>query len=477
MWMEEPIRDPEVMARARVLFEHPELLHHPCRGGLRWLMKETVPKVSEATLARVLRQTEEIEPMRKRTPTWHAIASWLQEDLELGESLRRRELLVQEARIYLVAGGSKGVGYHALISALDLRLQPFQKQTGDDGRGPREVLSLQDLRGMTTLWLHVREALTDANALPWVHLRVILWSWCHPSRETSHPLSTEHLTAIRGFAQRVLSDLKPLAEGRAWIASALAQMAERVDLRLGLQYDEEFDLLYPRFGESHRPGLEEDLDAVAKKWKTREPNRAARTLADFHTGAEVVGRLDNPSIAARFTTYLAAEVTAPESWFEAFLAVGLPPALLRPMLTALVQARRPGWQSWLRHSLQEERLQWIGLAEVLTLESPPEEILEEALAIAPDRIFVIAGLCGTSEVPLSTLKRLLTHSDWEVAATAAVGEWSSTPSGRARAEVDKEWRSAIRRAASVALEQQPNCSLRYWIPTILSSTPDLVQQD
>jgi hypothetical protein len=77
-------------------------------------------------------------------------------------------------------------------------------------------------------------------------------------------------------------------------------------------------------------------------------------------------------------------------------------------------------------------------------------------------------------IPVTTMLRLLGHSDRVVAAAAAIGEWNSASRGEVRSELRDSWRAAVLRTpTSESSGGPPDQGLDFWLGTILASDPDL----
>jgi hypothetical protein len=111
---------------------------------------------------------------------------------------------------------------------------------------------------------------------------------------------------------------------------------------------------------------------------------------------------------------------------------------------------------------------------VLTMPDPPPSLLKKVFEEFSDLATLVNERCQNRGVPVATLKRLLCHSQWEVAISAAVGEWWSEPLGEVREEVLPEWRSAILRSRTEEYsDTEPNMGLQYLLGPILARDEDL----
>jgi hypothetical protein len=76
----------------------------------------------------------------------------------------------------------------------------------------------------------------------------------------------------------------------------------------------------------------------------------------------------------------------------------------------------------------------------------PADLLNNALQRAPKYPDLIHVPCLRSQVPETTLKAMLSHTDSTVSAQGAVGIWWAEPRGAISQSIASEWRAAIVRA-------------------------------
>jgi hypothetical protein len=165
---------------------------------------------------------------------------------------------------------------------------------------------------------------------------------------------------------------------------------------------------------------------------------------------------------------LAARVAEPGVWLDALVKEGAPGDLVEPFLRGTLELQRSNLEQLLESCLSSEQYIWVAAEFILQMdESPPlllERVLEKVVAFPQ----FVETLCLRGQVTLANLRRLLDHPTWEVALSAAVGEWLADPKGVVRDAVAESWRNAV-------LRSDPNeySGMKYWLGEILKEDPGL----
>lgn len=412
------------------------------------------------------------------------LSSWIEEITEFGpeEPLHRRRLLVRATTRFLKSRGDRQVGIEALLLALSPKLR---RMSADPGAGStvtleQRLLSIEDLGTITDVfWPEILERLRPFDSAAWRAFRSALWPWTYPHAAAPGADLEEHLSAMKAFARRALRDLAAEARDRPGLAAALRRLAREVDLDLPIARDIFFELLYPDPSEvTQTPsGPREHVQAIrelAELWaRTINAPEAAAILHRYHQEAQYLS-FAPPRHLHRLCQSLAAQVDAPEAWFEAFLAEELPQPALVPFLDQAVEKRRPGWEILLTRSLETPSLRWAAMTLILRDPAPPRELYEQTLEALPSNLSVVQQ--AWAEAPPATQAQLLQHPDLNVALTAAIEAWNLSPAPMnppTTPELHELWRKAILRST-----EAPGCddfydTTEYWLGTILGKHPHL----
>ncbi len=474
---------PGVWRQYTALGEHEArwaLKHYP--GDWLDLAREALPRTPRATIPRLLEHAVSATGSLDSDRPLRLLRDWL-EDFDASSSIERRRLVIQQAKSYLKNGGDRGVGIHALLLPLSPKRRGLTPHPADDSLTIRwDLLPLEDLRQIETLWNEVRDAIEVIDATVWRQLKDALWGWIHPTYSAGRDVPHELKEAMHAFAAKALRDLVPSTEGSPGLTAGLKRLAKPVGIELVMESDPVFELLYPddyEDLEDMRSREEIENTAVhdlAIRWATeRRPQEVASELGRYEREAERIGHRKWPPRAHSLCRRLAELVDQPASWLSAFLEQDFRGELLQPFLARTATIRSDGWETALREHLRHETQAWVGVELILRLREPPPELLEDALVKAttfPRRIEV---MCLRKQVPASTLGILLVHPDPEVAFATAVGEWNADPQGSVAEKLNNAWQRAILRSALIDDERILSGSdgLGYWLGEILSNDPEL----
>ncbi len=453
--------------------------HYP--GGLVDVARAALEAAPDMAITRLL-ETEAVsgEAPSFQTRPLSLLSSWVQqvEISSASEALWRRSILARQAKAFLAKGGCPEVGIRALLAALSPRLQGSSLDAlGESVLERHAVLPGDTLRAIVELWEEIRAILPPLDSKTWPHMSNFLWPWLYPrnaARGLSIPAESEDL--MRSFAVQVLTDLSLQANGRPGIGAGLVELARRIGLQLPIAIEPVFSLLYPDFSTRRKkpPTVEAiELEELAEEWQAEPPETVAGRLATYEAEATIIGRQGSLS-TADLCWRLASRAAAPEQWFEAFVSRELPGRYVEPFLSAILSARKPGWDAIALRSLDSGTAELLAFDLLLKEPDLPDELVQATMVRAPQFSNSVETLALNRKLPIPTLLILLRHSDPDVALAAAVGEWNAELQGEVRPEVRSEWREAILRAGSShSREGQSRAADDYWLAAILAADPEL----
>ena len=441
---------------------------------------------SEAAILRLLQRAESAsgQPHSHVRHPMRILQDWVQDlvDIPLDEMVRRRKLLAKISKKYLQAGGARSVG----LQGICLALSPSMEGSSSDPGAGRTInirwglLPLEQVREVASIWPEVRGDFDEIEAEDWQHLSSVLWHWIHPSYASKgRPVSEGAERFMKDFAATILRDLAPSAQGKPGLAAKIRELAQKIGLVLSLEPEPVFDRLFPSTDDwhgdrrRHEAEWKSSLDELARQWAVQEPAEVAKLLAGYEKQAQQIGRAWPPRGDSEVCRRLAILSEVPEDWLEALLAQGTSGVMTGPFLERIVETRREGWELHAERFLGLERQHaWSAVEAVLRLLSPPPDLLKTALGRLSELPQLLESLCMTRQVPVETLRTLFQDPRWEVALTAAVGEWNADREGGVRPEVAADWRFAILGAKPGAREYL-NSGLRHWLGVILAKDPTL----
>jgi hypothetical protein len=442
-------------------------------------------QIPRAVIPKIFERAAEIVKSGSSRPqkSIEILSDWVQ-DYWAGpeEWIHRRWMVAKAAKKFLLEGGDRGIGIHGICIALS------PKRRGDSldpGKGDTVylwsgLLPAETLRQVEPIWVEVRDAIQEIDAVSWQHLLGVLWDWIHPdSVAKRQEVATDQRDFMHGFAALILRDLATRAQSSPGLKAALKLLAIKAGVTLSLEQDATFLLLYPKRDSNlevqrEKEGVQrEQIKALAGEWSQGPPSLVAERVVFYEREAQKVGLQWSQNVPA-LCRVLADMVKDPELWLAEFVSQDLRGHLISPFLERIVRDRRDGWDRQLDRCLSIRSLQWSAATLILTLPSPPLPLLEKVLSESIELATLIEGLCLGREIPLLTLSRLLRHPQWETALSAAVGEWCADPQSEVREEILPEWRSAILRSKTEEYSDSEHAKgLQYWLGVILSGDPDL----
>jgi hypothetical protein len=461
------------------------LEHYP--GDVVEIAEAVLGKAEGVAILRLLDRAEAASGPTHSQPRhpMRVLQEWVQElKIPLEKMVPRRRQLAKMAKKYLQAGGQRSVGLQGICLALSPALE---SRSTDPGAGRTMtlrwgLLPLEQLQEVRSIWAEVRDELGEIEVADWQHLSAALWNWMHPTYASKGvEVSEETEQFMRSFAAEILKDIAPSVSGKPGLASNVTALAEKAGVEVNLKPDPVFDLLFPsrdhlleRFDEWNVK-WQASLKELAEQWVKREPAEIVEQLVGYEREAQGIGRAWSPRGDTEIGRRLAAMTEVPEVWLDLLLAQGASGVLTGPFLEALVATHRDGWECQAKRFLElSSQHAWSAVEAVLRLPSPPAALFTKALERLTEFPQLLEVLCLRLQIPVDNLKLILRHSRWELALTAAEGEWNADPGGVVRPELVLDWRSAILRSKSDdEIEEVGWPGLTFWLGEILSHDPEL----
>jgi hypothetical protein len=454
------------------------------QGDLVDIAGAALARAGEATILSLLGRAETVSGPTHSQPRhpMRVLQEWVQElKIPLEEMVRRRRLLAKVSKKYLQAGGQRSVGLQGICLALSPALET---RSSDPGAGQTltlrwGLLPIAQLQEVRSIWAEVREELGGIGAEDWQHLSAVLWGWMHPSYASKGvEVSEETEQFMHSFAAEILRDIASSVQGRPGLTAKVRDLAEKAGIAVNLKPDPVFDLFFPSRDhllerlEEWEANWQASLKELADQWVKREPVEVAKHLVRYEKEAQSIGRAWPPRGDTEICRRIAAMTESPEVWLDLLLAQGASGVLTGPFLEALVESHRVGWERQVERFLElSPQHAWSAVEAILRLPSPPSTLFQKALERLAEFPQLLEVLCLRLQIPVDNLKLILRHPRWELALTAAEGEWNADPEGNVRAEVALDWRSAILRSKSDDELEEPG--LVFWLREILSRDPEL----
>jgi hypothetical protein len=461
----------------------------------RWAL-EQYPGVKAQIAGAALDQIPEtavlklLEGAEKATGATHSrpdhpiriLEDWVREISGPGEDtwIRRRRQVARAAKRYLDAGGRTSIGVRAICVALNPSLEESSVEPAEGNQVTfySNLLGLEQLRSIEAIWDEVKGSFHEIDSEAWSHLSTALWNWIYPdlsARIAEVPHEVEEW--MHAFARKVLTDLSPSIAGSPGIASALQDLARKLDFQLEIPLNSRFERLYPPQGEREDYERWESeigpvLDALAEEWLGQEPDHIAQEIVFLETEAEKIDRRW-PRAMLPLCQRIAARSKKPHRWLAALRRYGARGDLIEPFLQALAGRPETDSTELLEALLDEGQYAWAATEVVLRLQDAPASLLQKAVERASRFPQLVEVLCLRGQAPTSALCQLLRAPDPSVALAAAIGEWNSEPQREVRPEVAPAWREAILNAISGEEAASTGSSFDYWLGEILATDSEL----
>lgn len=442
----------------------------------------TAPGEAIQCLLRETRPVDEPLHSRPRHPL-RLLQDWIQEipfrpgrdDVAAGESLRRREQLVEQVERFLADEGNPEIALRAGLLALSPVLESNRTSyTGATESFRRGHLPASAAPKILGLWRRLKSRLGCLTPPVWRALEEVLNEWTYPWLP-GVDLGDEAKAEFRSVAACVIRDLEQLDTTSPAFAAALTRWARRTGNDLSLTIDQDLAVLYPSRDhftpDNWQQEEERQVQAArrrASEWSEKEPEVAIARLNWLQREAQQFGLQEGAALFV-FVRTLAAEIRRAEDWLRAAIKYELEPRLSGYLLSRVVEEQRPGWETLLGDCLRSEKYAWLAADEAIRAHDLSSDLLEQALVTVPPNLVELA--CVRNQVSVPVLKRLLLHPNREVAEAAAAGIWAADPEGQVPAEVAPHWRAVVLAAGrGGGIDRQQS---NYWLKWVLSNRSEL----
>ena len=363
------------------------------------------------------------------------------------EAVLRRELLIRIVCTWIKSGEDATTGCKALISAFSPTCEDISNDPGDGNTVTirNTLLLLNEMREVFNHWSEVLEILMGADKVAWQPIQEIAEVWAYPqifNIKMSHAV----VEFMKSSTAQILMDIVSLAKDHPGILHWANQLSHDTGLCLSIPTYQEFECLYPikeklnwRDSEVKHQSI---VQTLGKEWIVRGPHFVAKKIAWIETEAILAGIK-----WSRWTPYLCAEISnavdSPTLWVNALIDEGCSENLILPFLSKSVETNEDGWRDLIGKCLAKVNLRSSAISIILTMGTPPEEIVAVVLGSLSGYEQLIQILCLRGEVPIETLRHLLQHEDEKISSNAAYGVWYSDPKGIVNESVKNDWRNAV----------------------------------
>ena len=371
---------------------------------------------------------------------------------ESWEGVRRRITLFECARSWLSEGNDIQVGLVALATALS---PVFEDTTTDPGMGTtltisRGFLTQEELAEIHSLWACSLEIIKSIEVSDWKSIQWAIEDWAYPGQVGSLPTALSDM--MRATAGEMLRDLVALVEARPGVLQWARELAKNIDVPVGdIRIDADFEILHPSGNamdiHTSESAHVRTVSELADEWCNLDATRVAEKIGRIEREAEAVGR-HWPNFTPLLCEEIARRVVSPILWAKALVKTGAAGDLITPFLRQGATLDEEGWSQLAANCLKEPRLTLSIVSLVLTLNSPPEDLLKQALQNMDRAANLTNFHCLRNEVAEEIVSHLLQHQNPDIATAAALGIWQAEPYGDVPTDLIAEWRVVIQNTTS-----------------------------
>ncbi|MCK4598865.1 hypothetical protein KAU37_03430 [Candidatus Bipolaricaulota bacterium] len=412
------------------------------------------------------------------------IQDWVGEALPLkGEAVARRRTLLASLREWAASGGDYHVCLRALPSVLSPRFGRYFPEPSSELRGTYQFgfLSLDEVAELRELWSDVLELLERTPSLDWNIVLELLGAWAQPLSMRGE-LSDEVRTLLQEHGRGILRDVVPLALGRPAIIQKLRAIAQYLGVEVDFQVDHDFEILFPERSREDNANWKDtdNREAMSVRELAQDLCRSGSEDATerLSLAEKEASLLDRkwPRWTPYVTGVIAEHTDDPLAWLQCARAVGLPQDVAAPFLWRAADLAADGWASVVRDLIDDSAYREMALSFCLQRNDTPESVLEEALCRLEGHSKLVELIVFRGGIPVPLVRRLLGHSDREVALAAAQGEWASDPKGQVRDGLQSAWEATVEQHArdeywvSEALRCNRDLAFR-WLVRLLEGEP------
>lgn len=451
-----------------ILIRHPELLLTIAKTALEYDPGTTIPLLLDKSIEdqRPLHSNPD-QPIR-------IIADWIHAGYEPpGEAVRRRGLLLDSLREWLLADRNPQVLVHALRYALSPRLETHFTDPGFGNTVSLVygMISQADLDRVINLWPKALELLVKVKDIEWGFIQDLVGDWAYP-KLVIEQIRPETESQLMAFASQMLRDLLAVINKHPGAVQWAIGISSDLGVVLPFECDSIYEILFPdddlwrkEVNRDRQDGVVTGIESLAQEWSNKHPVDVAGYLNHYEHEAIIV-RKTWPRNIPVLCEKISMIVDSPTTWGLVFLNAGMTPDILEPFLAQAANKNEPGWIEFASQCFDREHAQLAATMIILRNPSPPPHLLDRSLVVVNRYHDLVEALVLRGEVPSETIKCLLSSGDLDVARAAAYGEWLASPEKTVRPELYDAWLHVI----------ISDYTSDYWLEDIFHSSPDIAYQ-
>ena len=426
-----------------VLNKYPEKIITVGRSALFTAPEITIPLLLERSIrdSRPLHSTPE-HPLR-------IIQDWVLDGRSGTEDLiQRRNALYEAGRNWLASGKDQHVGLFSfkIVMSPKIEYSSTDPGTGNTWTFHYGYPALDEIRAIQLFWPKILELLRGMEIENWMPICEIVESWAYLQR-VNVQLTSKYRETFKDFADLLLNDIVLIADSRPGVLHWASEIAKNTGLNIELNLDTEFEILFPSdFSDDWEKANKDQRNAVEKlavQWSKSNHRQIIEKIVHLENEAKSVSKS-----WPRWTPYLcekiAGRITPIIDWIKVMMEHDIEGDVLKPFLERAAKLSSPGWIGLAEKCLIQPNLSWIINSIILTLETPPQNLLDQVIKkLNHTHSKIIEILCLRNQVPEKQLILLLKHHDPSITYAAAGGEWHADPEGEVHDFIYQDWKKII----------------------------------
>ena len=383
-------------------------------------------------------------------------------------TMARRRMVRRAVATWLDQGGNPEVALEALSYALRpgvhfVETDPGRGMTVTIHEGP---LPLEDLRQLAQLWDPYVELVANGAPLGFALVLEALRDWCYPGRITmGRGVPEEWLRFAKRQAARVVRELAARLHDRPGLRAALRRLNAQAGLRVRIDEDREFRILFPvedfRDWRAAEARLQRSTRRLAAEWAELPPAAVAERLVRYEREAALAS-ITWPRQTSELCQILAEATDRPLQYLTALHEHNAPLDLIHPFFAVLVQQRCDSWEQLIDDFLDDDRVRPVAVDVCLTA-SVGKRLTERAVGLCDSRFTNRLPFFPKERLNPDAHRPLLEHPDIDVA-QAAVIALRPAPGEDTSDDLGKSWEAALVRCPADD----------HWYAGILKHRPDLL---
>jgi len=365
-----------------------------------------------------------------------------------GQVVERRKCLLQAIINWLGDGGDTEIAQQALKYVFSL---DFERTSIDPGAGRTVTFTHgcilhSELQEIINLWPSVFKVIQGIQNLNWACLFKIIENAIH-IWHVHGEVPKNFIELSHQLAREIIQDIVVFAEGHPAVIQKLKRLSKQLNSELKVLIDKEFEILYPSRDvndwESARAKQRIEVEKLANTWAKEVPKAVVNRLIKYEIDATAVGGGHWPRWSSHLCEIISSKIDIKAPWIRALIDSNCPVDFIQPFLQKAAIKGEKEWINFAAECLENSNLRFVTISIVLTLPSPPKELLEKVLSSLEDYGSLIETLCLRKEIPDDTLIKLLSHPNIAVSSKASIGVWLADPKGQIEERISKEWKIAI----------------------------------